>query len=136
MQKLFDRMGVSFSVICTIHCLFLPVILLAVPTLTTVSIFSDEHLFHLIMILLVIPAAAISFFIGCRQHADRRKFSYVLWLFFTGITILLFVAFTPSIHELFIEKVLTVAGSATIAAGHILNHTLCRKGVCHTEHDV
>ena len=57
------------AVICGIHCLVTPVLLVALPILAT-TFWVDEN-FHLWMILLVIPTTSLALWSGCRRHKDK-----------------------------------------------------------------
>ena len=70
------------AVICGIHCLVTPVILVALPILAT-TFWVDEN-FHLWMLLLVIPTTTLAVWSGCRRHKDK----WVLLSAATGISIL------------------------------------------------
>jgi hypothetical protein len=64
-----DRIAISMAVICGIHCLVTPVLLVALPILAT-TFWVDEN-FHLWMILLVIPTTSLALWSGCRRHKDK-----------------------------------------------------------------
>lgn len=57
------------AVICGIHCLVTPVLLVALPILAT-TFWVNEN-FHLWMILLVIPTTTLAVWSGCRRHKDK-----------------------------------------------------------------
>ena len=57
------------AVICGIHCLVTPVLLVALPILAT-TFWVDEN-FHLWMILLVIPTTSLALWSGVRNHKDK-----------------------------------------------------------------
>lgn len=57
------------SVICGIHCLVTPFLLVALPILGR-SFWVDES-FHIWMLALVIPTTALAVLSGCRRHKDR-----------------------------------------------------------------
>jgi len=64
-----DRLAISMAVVCGIHCLVTPVLLVALPILAT-TFWVDEN-FHLWMLLLVIPTTSLAVWTGCRRHKDR-----------------------------------------------------------------
>ncbi|WP_425499902.1 MerC domain-containing protein [Cerasicoccus maritimus] len=70
------------AVVCGIHCLVTPVLLVALPILAT-TFWVNEN-FHLWMLLLVIPTTSLALFSGCRQHKDR----IVVVLAFIGLSLL------------------------------------------------
>lgn len=64
-----DRLAISMAVICGIHCLVTPVLLVALPLIGT-TFWVDEN-FHLWMLLLVIPTTTLAIYSGCRRHKDK-----------------------------------------------------------------
>ncbi len=66
---LLDRLAISMAVICGIHCLVTPILLVALPIIAT-TFWVDEN-FHLWMLLLVIPTTTLAVWSGCRRHKDK-----------------------------------------------------------------
>lgn len=64
-----DRLAVSMAVICAIHCLVTPVLLVALPIIGTTFWVSED--FHIWMLLLVLPTTLFAVTLGCRKHKDR-----------------------------------------------------------------
>jgi len=71
------------AVVCGIHCLVTPVLLVALPILAT-TFWVDEN-FHLRMLLFVIPTTSLAVWSGCRRHKDK----WVLAAAIVGIGILI-----------------------------------------------
>lgn len=68
-SKALDRVAISMAVICGIHCLVTPILLVVLPILAT-TFWVDEN-FHLWMLLLVIPTTTLAVWSGCRRHKDK-----------------------------------------------------------------
>lgn len=68
-SRFLDKVAISMAVICAIHCLVTPILLVALPILAT-TVWVDAN-FHLWMILLVIPTTTLAVWSGCRRHKDR-----------------------------------------------------------------
>lgn len=68
-NQILDCVAISMAVICGIHCLVTPVLLVALPILAT-TFWVDAN-FHLWMLLLVIPTTSLAVWSGCRRHKDR-----------------------------------------------------------------
>ena len=66
---LLDRLAISMAVVCGIHCLVTPILLVALPIIGT-TFWVNEN-FHLWMLFLVIPTTCLALFSGCRRHKDR-----------------------------------------------------------------
>lgn len=128
MQKTLDRVAVSLSVVCAIHCAVLPLIVAVVPSL--LSSMADDATFHWLMLWFVLPTSAVATFMGCRRHG----YLPVALLIALGAGMVA-VAATVG-HEAFghtLERVVTILGGFILSVGHLLNQRLCKHG-CHT-HD-
>jgi uncharacterized membrane protein YfcA len=128
-RSMLDKLSISFSVVCAIHCLALPILLVFGPTLTSIF-FTYEH-FHLALLFLILPASIFALFIGCKQHRNNA-------VAITGAIGLLIISLTAILsgyyhHEL-LEKVMTLVGATLIAISHYFNQKLCRPTTCHSEH--
>ena len=116
----FDNVAIGFSVICAVHCLFLPVIILLFPAISA-SIFGSED-FHSLLLYFIIPSSVIALTLGCNKHG---KF-YVYFYGIIGITILLAASFFG--HDYLGETgeiILTLVGTTIISFGHFKNQKLC-----------
>mgnify|MGYP003985683381 FL=1 len=81
------------AVICGIHCLVTPVLLVALPILAT-TFWVNEN-FHLWMILLVIPTTSLALWSGCRRHKDK----WVLAAGAMGLGILVMAIFSERVAK-------------------------------------
>lgn len=64
-----DHLAISMAVVCAIHCLIVPVLIVAVPLIQT-TFFVDKD-FHLWMLIAVFPTTLASIMMGCKKHRDR-----------------------------------------------------------------
>lgn len=64
-----DWAAIGMSVVCGVHCLITPILLISLPILGR-SFWVDEN-FHLWMIALVVPTTTLAVLSGCRRHKDR-----------------------------------------------------------------
>lgn len=120
-----DKLAVSSSTICAIHCIALPFLVSVFPAIGA-TVFGGEE-FHILMLWAVIPASLIGLSLGCNKH---RNFS-ILSLGFIGVAILVFAAFFG--HDLFGdigERGVTLLGAVMIAIAHIRNFKICRSVAC------
>lgn len=120
-----DKLAVSTSALCAIHCLSLPLLLGFLPALGT-TIFGQES-FHTTLLWLVIPLSLVALSLGCRKHKDLR----VLLIGLAGLVVLIAAAVMG--HDLLSEtgeRVMTLIGASAIAAGHLRNYSLCRRVQC------
>ena len=117
-----DKIAVSTSAMCALHCMCLPLLLGFFPAVG--ATFFGEESFHVLLLWCVIPLSIISLSIGCRKHKD----SFVATLGVAGVTLLSLAAFFG--HEFLGEsgeRVTTLIGAIIIAGGHLRNYTLCRR---------
>lgn len=112
-----DKMAIGISVLCTLHCLVLPILLVALPPVSGLMALSDE-VFHQWLLFAVLPISFFAIFAGFAHH---RRMS-VSMITVSGI-ILLISAVTIG-HDVLGETgevVLTVIGSLLVAIGHFQN---------------
>lgn len=141
-----DSLGASISVICAVHCLLTPILIIFLPIFNLT--FWTHHNFHLWMVLLILPITTTAFFLGCRKHKDK----WVLILGIIGITCLISVALYEAFENLNIASdshhccskhanreslnrlkrstIVNVIGGIFVATAHIRNYFLCRKQLC------
>ena len=120
-----DKLAISTSTVCAIHCLSLPLLLAVFPAVGA-TIFGQES-FHQVLLWVVIPLSVVGLTLGCRRHKDRL----VVLLGLVGLVVLILVATMghSSLGEVG-ERTATLAGSCAIAIGHIRNYLLCRGSEC------
>jgi hypothetical protein len=83
-----DRIGVIASVLCAVHCLLTPLLLVLTPSFSRIWAHPASHW---IVALIVVPIAAYMLFKGYRIH--QRK--WIIACGMVGITLILFGAVVP-----------------------------------------
>jgi len=106
----------SASLLCLVHCLALPVLLLLLPG--ALGLFAESEAFHYAALALVVPAALAAFWLGYRRHGAAGPAA----LGAAGVTCLVGALLHSPIEDL--ETVLTVTGSLLLIAGHAINWRL------------
>jgi len=119
-NDLIEGAAISVSLLCLVHCLALPVLLLILPGL--LGIFARSEIFHAAVFLVIAPFAAIAFLIGYRSHGQIAP----AMLGMAGL-VCLAVALVPGLEEQR-EYWITVAGSLLLVVGHLLNWAKRRHG--------
>ena len=120
-----DSIAVFLSGACMLHCLALPFLLTLTPI--TQGVLLDETVFHMLMLIGILPISVIALTIGCRKHKDKLT----LALGVIGLTILTITAFFG--HDLVGvtgERIVTSIGGFILAAAHIQNFRICRHHDC------
>ena len=141
-----DSLAISMAVVCAVHCLLTPVLIILFPILTTT--FWVQENFHLWMLLFVLPTTGFAMFLGCRKHRDR----FVIGLSAFGLVCL----FAVSIYESFfhfsqmlqhssectkcmqggwnnhldLTTFANLLGGFLLAGAHVRNYRLCRRLQC------
>jgi hypothetical protein len=139
-----DRIGVGMALLCAVHCLLTPVLIVVLPIIAS-SFWVDQR-FHFWMLALVVPLTALSFFIGCKKHHDV----ILVVLAIVGIGLLFCGVFfgcttcqvghhLPSFSDFKnfphgFESVFTTLGGCILVFAHIRNYRLCRKSSCEHKH--
>ncbi len=117
-----DRFAVGVSALCVLHCLFTPLLLLAVPSLVDSTLGTET--FHTWLVIAIIPSSLFALGLGCKQHG-RGLF---LFIGVSGLSFLVLAIFVESLAvDHVFEQVFTVIGAVLIAAAHVRNFQLCRK---------
>ena len=83
-----DRIGVAASILCAIHCLITPLLIVFTPSFSRIWAHPASHW---LVAIIVVPIAAYMLFKGHRIH--RRK--WVITCGVVGITLILFGAIIP-----------------------------------------
>jgi MerC mercury resistance protein len=124
-QPVFDRLGVTLSGACAIHCALLPLALTTFPALAGTWFGTDW--FNRTMIGLVIPSSTIAFTLGYRRHQNVG----VVLLGAVGLSMLILAAWLGDdrLGESR-ERLLTILGSTILSVGHLRNYLLCGRAHC------
>lgn len=115
-----DRVGLSLSGLCAVHCLLLPLLLAALP-LTAAHALHDWM--HPALVLVAAPVGATALRSGLRVHGSR---GIAAWI---GVGLVLVLGALPwhfwlGLHG---EGALTLTGSLCLAVGHGLNWMNSRR---------
>ncbi len=124
-QEATDKIAISLSMICAIHCLFLPTFLVLISSFYSIQL--NNELIHLWILLIVIPFSFLGLTSGLRNH---KKYSF-FYLGVLGIVILvLALLLSGVILGEFEEKLFTLIGSMMLATAHYKNYRICRDLNC------
>lgn len=115
-QALGDRLAIALSLLCLLHCLVTPLIII-MPALGGL-IALDHDQFHQFMLFFVVPVGVVALTAGYRHHRSLR-------IALSGLAGLVLLALAVRLgHELaghFGELILSVAGSLIIVIAHVQN---------------
>lgn len=120
-----DKAAIGFSVACAVHCLLLPLALIALPALAARGL-GDAH-FHQWMVVAVLPTSLLALSLGCRRHRQA-------WVLVPGLLGLLALGVAAGAgHQLLgesWEKLLSMLGAALLCFAHVRNYRLCAPKQC------
>jgi hypothetical protein len=120
-QALTDQTSIGLSLVCAIHCLFVPVLLVALPSLASLPL--ESEMFHVWMVVAVLPISIFALTLGCKKH-KRYK---IIFLGVLGLISLISALLLESLVGEIGEKLLTLLGAGLIAWGHFTNFKLCQQ---------
>ena len=125
-----DRLGITLSIVCLVHCLVLPFAIVALPLVA--ARWLDTSTFHTAMALALLPVALLAVVPALRMHGRISVAAAMA----AGLSLLSTAAFAGEdllSHEW--QIVLTVAGGAILVAAHAVNLALCRACPACATHD-
>ena len=120
-----DKLAISLSAICVIHCFFAPALLIFSFGISVFSI--DSELVHYLILMLALPISSLALIMGYRNH----KTVYFLITGILGLSILMLAVITG--ERLFGEigeQVMTLIGSMLVAYSHFKNYRTCQELEC------
>ena len=120
-----DKLSITLSLACMIHCLLMPSFLILTSGFLALSI--DNELIHKVFLIIVLPISLYALITGYQNH---KIFSY-LYLGISGLWLLFFaVFFGEGVFGEFAEKSLTLIGSIIVATSHYKNYKACKELAC------
>lgn len=109
--------GVGSSLLCLVHCLALPVLLVAFPAFTSIDLTVIDTFWEYVFIGLSI----VSVYTIVQMHRTHKRYSAALPIAFFGVIMLLIALFVH--HDNF--GYFLPAGSILILVAHVLNLKMC-----------
>ena len=120
-----DKLSITLSLACVIHCLLMPSFLILTSGFLALSI--DNELIHRVFLIIVLPVSLYALITGYQNH---KILSY-LYLGISGLWLLFFaVFFGEGVFGEFTEKSLTLIGSIIVATSHYKNYKACKELAC------
>ena len=120
-----DKLSISLSLACMIHCLLMPSFLILTSGFLALSI--DNELIHKVFLIIVLPVSLYALIAGYNNH---KILSY-LYIGILGLWLLFFaVFFGEGVFGEFTEKTLTLLGSLIVASSHYKNYKACKELDC------
>lgn len=123
-------LGVSASMLCLVHCLALPVLLVVFPAVTDLDLNHVDTVWEFVFVGLSI----VSIYTIVQMHRTHKKYSLALPVAFSGALVLSIALFLPHALAAYVLPL----GSILILSAHMLNlkycstHANCHKNCSHT----
>jgi len=127
-QALTDKFSIGLSILCAVHCLLLPLLLVALPSLGALQL--QNEAFHTWMLLAVIPISIYALTMGCKKH---QRYQLLYWGFSGLLLMVLAVIFGHDIGGEAGEKILTLLGAIFVVIAHWKNFKRCKNNRCSHE---
>lgn len=116
MTRWLDQGAIGLSALCLVHCLALPLVVLALPVAG--EILPRQWWAHPAIFLLAVPLAAVALMRGWQQHRDRRP------MIIGGVGLALLGVGLLGAEGSAVEIVFTVLGGTVVGTAHLLNRRL------------
>ncbi|MDO6444911.1 MerC domain-containing protein [Colwellia sp. 1_MG-2023] len=121
-----DRIGITATSLCALHCILLPVILPALPLLGIG--FLADHMWEHIFLVVTAILGSIAMFSGFKRY---HKKLYPFYLLMLGVVVYWQKHdFSEALQPFFI-----MIGATLIVAAHIINIKLCNSCKQCSEHE-
>jgi hypothetical protein len=122
-QDIIEGLAVGATLACLVHCIALPVILAALPALS--SVVPIPETFHILALAFAVPATGGALYVGYRHHRLAAP------LMVGGAGIVLLALGVLHWGETPLEAPITILGSLLIAGAHVANWRLRRASHLH-----
>ena len=109
--RIWDKLGISLSVLCAIHCLTFPILFSLLPLWH--GHHAAEEWIHVVFLIFIIPTI---YLVMKGQHTRL-----VTFLLMGGFGVLVTGLIVGVMHFETLETVITVFGSTLLISGHYLN---------------
>ena len=126
-SKYFDRIAITLSAICIVHCLAVPVIVALLPVIALTWGLNDAA-FHTLMLWFVVPTSVLGFAFG--YHAHRG--AMIVLLGAVAIAVLAFGALRGhGVWTMGVETAVNISASVLLAVAHWRNFRAVRRAHDH-----
>ena len=130
-QQNSDKIAMTLSVICVIHCFFVPSFLIIGAGYLSLTI--DNEFVHKAIVLLAIPISIFALAIGYKNH---KTSSFMPMAVFGLLMLILAVVLGESVLGETGERIFTLFGSAALAYAHYKNYQTCKELDCSCHDDM
>jgi MerC mercury resistance protein len=122
LSKYVDRVAITLSTICIVHCLAMPFVIALLPV-AALTLGGDGH-FHALMLWFVVPTSIVGLGLGVRVH---RRFGIVLLGAIAVVVLAVVALWGHAAWDPSVEVGVNVAASVALAAAHWRNFREVRR---------
>ena len=119
-----DKFVMSFSIMCLIHCLFAPSLIIL--SYSSLALTFESELIHKAILLLTIPVSIFAISLGYKNHSNNL----IIYIGIGGLTILISALLVEDNIGSNAQTVLTMIGSLMVIFCHYRNYKICKKVNC------
>ncbi|MDA9033319.1 MerC domain-containing protein [Gammaproteobacteria bacterium] len=119
-----DKFVMSFSIMCLIHCLFAPSLIIL--SYSSLALTFESELIHKAILLLTIPVSIFAISLGYKNHSNNL----IIYIGIGGLTILISALLVEDNIGSSAQTVLTMIGSMMVIFCHYRNYKICKKVNC------
>ena len=123
-QILSDKFAMSFSMLCLMHCLFAPALI--VLSYSSLALTLESELIHKAILLITIPVSIFAISLGYKNHTNNS----IIFTGIAGLTILISALLIGESIDENAELIMTIIGSILVIACHYRNYKICKKRTC------
>ena len=124
-----DKVAVTLSTACVLHCFFAPSFIILTSGFLSISI--DNEFVHYLILLLAVPISSFALYLGWKNHKNTSFLPF-------GIIALLALVTAVLMGEAMLgeagERAITLLGSLLVAYSHYRNHQECKAVECDSCH--
>ena len=125
-----DKLAISLSLVCVIHCLFAPSFVILSSGYYAATL--DNEFVHNLILFFAIPVSLFALALGYKNHGAPQYF-------FIGITGLIILVMAVILGEPLYgetgEILFTILGSVFVVFAHYKNHQICKEINCSCHDD-
>ena len=124
-QILSDKFAMTLSMVCLVHCLFAPSLIILTYSFMAMSV--DSELVHKLILLITVPVSLFALSLGYKNHSTMNFIVLgIIGLLILVLAVILGEGVLGENGELF----LTMLGSTLVIISHYKNYQICKKTNC------
>lgn len=124
-QILSDKFAMTLSMVCLVHCLFAPSLIILSYGFMAMSV--DSELVHKLILLITVPVSLFALSLGYKNHSTMNFIALgIIGLLTLVLAVILGEGVLGENGELF----LTMLGSTLVIISHYKNYQICKKTNC------